>query len=194
MVNPYTSYMNLYPNTDLETGKKKVFNYNTSKYTYYQNFVDIFINNYVSIFIIFFIIIIIILFYKYIYNNIIKFIFSNTYIQKKNISNFNQISTKKNYIYNNKLFTKNSYDSLFKDNINSYKKNLNKRLLYIKNNIDISINYYLSQSKPNYNLILYMKKYKDTLNLINTNKIINIVSIENKLQNINNKIINLLLN
>ena len=28
-----------------------------------------------------------------------------------------------------------------------------------------------------------MKKYKDTLNLINTDKIINIISIENKLQN-----------
>ena len=31
--------MNLYPNTDLQTGKKNVFNNNSSNSTYYQNFV-----------------------------------------------------------------------------------------------------------------------------------------------------------
>ena len=114
-------------------------------------------------------------------------------MEKQEISDFNTVSIPDNVIYDDNILKKKSFDPLFKDNIVSYKKNLNKRISYLKNNIDISIKNYLSQPKPNYRLIIHIKEYKEKLNIINTDTIKDIKKIELELENINNKIINLIL-
>lgn len=130
------------------------------------------------------------------YENIYDYInntFSDSAVEKKKIENFNQISVE-NDIYDDNLLRKNTYDPLFKDNIESYKGYLNTRLLYIKNNIDSSIKHHLSQPKPNYRLISFMKQYKDKLDSIEVDDKIDSALLEKELGTINKKIITLLLN
>lgn len=149
-----------------------------------------------TFYIIFSIILITILFYYYenIYNYIINYIFTNISIEKQTITNANKLDIQDNIIYNDKLLKKKPYDLLFKDNILSYKQNLNKRISFLKNNIDITIQNHLSQPKPNYRLIMDIKEYKDKLNLINTDTIKDIKQIELDLENINNKIFESIIN
>ena len=145
-----------------------------------------------TFYIIFSIILITILFYYY--KNIYNYIFTNISIEKQIITNANRLDIQDNIIYNDKLLKKKPYDLLFKDNILSYKQNLNKRISFLKNNIDITIQNYLSQPKPNYRLIMNIKEYKDKLNLINTDTIKDIKQIELDLENINNNIFESIIN
>ena len=157
-----------------------------------EMFIDYIKDNYIYIFIIIILIITIFIFYDNIYDYINN-IFSNAAVEKKKIEVFNQISVE-NDISENNLLNKNTYDPLFKNNINLYKENLTTRLSYIKNNIDNSINKELSQSNPNYRLISFMKKYKDKLDSIDIERKFDPLAIEKDLEDINKKIITLLLN
>jgi len=161
-----------------------------------RNFLEIIIDtikdNYIYIFIVLILIIIIIIFYDSIYNYIYN-IFSDSAVEKTQIENFNQLSVENN-IPNDNLLGKKRYDPLFKNNIELYKENLNTRLSYIKNNVDSSIKHHLSQPKPNYRLISFMKQYKDKLDSIDVEDEIDPSILEKELGTINKKIITLLLN
>lgn len=162
----------------------------------YENDYITYITNYIKDYYIFIFIIIIIIIIIYIYsNNIYNYInniFSTNAVKKKNIETFNEISID-DETYGENLVGKKMYDPLFKNNMILYKENLNTRLSYIKNNIDNSIKQHLSQSKPNYRLILLMKEYKDKINTIDLDNKIDYSVIEKDFETINKKIINLLI-
>tara|TARA_Y100000591_G_C21662428_1_gene608576 strand:- start:281 stop:907 length:627 start_codon:yes stop_codon:yes gene_type:complete len=177
MANNLDDFLNMFP-------------YDVRKFL--EMIIDTIKDNYIYIFIVLIIIIIIIIFYDSIYNYIYN-IFSDSAVEKTKIEKFNQLSVE-NDIPNDNLLGKKTYNPYFKDNIESYKENLNSRLSYIKNNIDSSIKHHLSQPKPNYRLISSMKQYKDKLDSIDIEDEINISILEKELGTINKKIITLLLN
>lgn len=119
---------------------------------------------------------------------IIFIIYKNYYnTSNKNVDNFFK-SINKDFDNNDKQLINSCYNENYKKNLKNYKIYLEKRLKNLKKNIKYTIQFYLSQDKPDFILISYIKEFEKKIDKINPKyKISN--SLKNDIDIINNNII-----
>lgn len=134
------------------------------------------------------------MFIKYILFIILLLIVVIIYVYRNNILGF--FSLKKNFPKNANIYLSNTNNIKKKDLLynkkytnKNLKQKLKKKLSLLIDNINNTIEYYLSMNNPNYKLISYLNAYKNTLKSITFNYNINTVKLHNKLKTINSDII-----